>query len=178
MEKRLHEVTPKQNVYQVPPFFKNYILSNDMIYIIVKLLHQNPQHRFKDLAEVRTEFLQLRDNILNTPVIMRQVLGHPILPSENFYHPNNSQELFKHLNEQISFKNCQINQFALKYMAKFLYSKRVEQLEIHGGSIPLNMIKLENITLLNLSSLGLYSEDLFILSQFLRYNHSITHINL
>lgn len=63
-------------------------------------------------------------------------------------------------------------------MAKFLYSKRVEQLEIHGGSIPLNMIKLENITLLNLSSLGLYSEDLFILSQFLRYNHSITHINL
>jgi len=70
-EHRLHENSPEQNVYNVPPFFKDYILSNDMIYIIIKLLHQNPEFRFKDLEEVKLKFTKLRDNILNTPVILR-----------------------------------------------------------------------------------------------------------
>jgi serine/threonine protein kinase len=52
-EKRLHANTPSQNVFNVPIFFKDFILSNDMIYIILRLLHQNPVSRFKDLAEVR-----------------------------------------------------------------------------------------------------------------------------
>jgi len=36
---RLNEKSPASNVYQVPYFFKDFILSNDMCYILVKLLH-------------------------------------------------------------------------------------------------------------------------------------------
>ena len=38
-EKQLHRNTPSQNVFNLPLFFQDYILSNDMIYIIIKLLH-------------------------------------------------------------------------------------------------------------------------------------------
>jgi len=45
-EHKLHETTPDSNVYEVPYFFKDYILSNDMCQIIVKLLHKDPVHRY------------------------------------------------------------------------------------------------------------------------------------
>ena len=70
-EKRLHANSPDQNVFNVPSFFRDYVLSNDMIYIIIKLLHQNPQCRFKDIFEVRQKLQDLRQNILQTPVILR-----------------------------------------------------------------------------------------------------------
>lgn len=39
-EKEFHLNDPSQdNVFTVPAFFRNFILSNDIIYIIVKLLH-------------------------------------------------------------------------------------------------------------------------------------------
>lgn len=38
-KKRLNERSPDSNVYEVPYFFKDYILSNDMCYILVRLLH-------------------------------------------------------------------------------------------------------------------------------------------
>lgn len=64
-----------------------------MIYIIVKLLCQDPINRFTSLMEVREHFVRLRENILQTPVILRQILGHPILPYENFYR-SDDKELF------------------------------------------------------------------------------------
>ena len=82
------------------------------------------------------------------------------------------------LNDSISFKNSLLSEFSLKYLAKFIFYHRVENLAINGGMMPLNTIKLENLKLLNLSNQGLYSQDLFILSQFLKENKSITHINL
>ena len=42
-----------------------------MIYIIIKLLQQNPENRFKDLAEVRRKFIELKENILRTPDKLR-----------------------------------------------------------------------------------------------------------
>ena len=38
-KKRLNEKSPDSNVYEVPYFFKDYILSNDMCYILIRLLH-------------------------------------------------------------------------------------------------------------------------------------------
>jgi serine/threonine protein kinase len=42
-KKRLHEKSPEYNVYNVPYFFKDFILSNDMCYILVKLLNSIPK---------------------------------------------------------------------------------------------------------------------------------------
>ena len=69
---------------------------------------------------------------------MRQLLGHPILPGENFF---TNEELFPSLNEHINFKNNYLNAFGLKYMAKFVLDKRVEELAINGGGMPLNQMK-------------------------------------
>lgn len=52
-EQNLQEMTPHRNVYVVPPFFRDCIISNDMIYIIVKLLHPEPDCRFQDISEAK-----------------------------------------------------------------------------------------------------------------------------
>ena len=106
---------------------------------------------------------------------MRQLLGHPILPGENFF---TVEEIFPELNEHIDFHQNVVNEFGLKYLAKFVFDKRVENFAINGNPMPLNQIKQDSLILLNLSECHLYSEDLFILSQFLKANSSITHINL
>ena len=48
-QKRLHEHVPQQNVYEVPFFAQNRVLSNDMCTILVRLLHENSKYRYKDL---------------------------------------------------------------------------------------------------------------------------------
>ena len=57
-----------------------------------------------------------------------------------------------------------MNEFSLKYLAKFICEHKVEQLSVNGGPMPLLAIKLNNLTELNLRDQGLYSEDLFILA--------------
>lgn len=161
-EHRLHEQKTDSNVYDVPYFFKDYILSNDMCQIIVKLLHKHQQHRYQTLEAVKHDLLRAQENILETPVILRQIVGHPILPNEDFGQHN----IPKHIN----FKNSQMNEFSLKYLAKFVYEHRVEQLAINGGYMPLHSIKTNQLIQLNLRDAGLYSEDLFILSQYLIHN--------
>jgi len=71
-----------------------------------------------------------------------------------------------------------MNEFSLKYLAKFVFEHRVERLAINGGYMPLHDIKTDQLIHLTLKDQGLHSEDLFILSQYLKHNHSITHINL
>ena len=52
-QKRLHEHVPEQNVYEVPFFAQNRVLSNDMCTILVRLLHDSQKYRYKDLEEIK-----------------------------------------------------------------------------------------------------------------------------
>lgn len=45
-ENKLHEYNTDSNVYEVPYFFKDYILSNDLCQIMIQLLHQRQKHRY------------------------------------------------------------------------------------------------------------------------------------
>ena len=58
-------MTPQQNVYQVPPFFRECIISNDMIYIIIRLLHPDPACRYQDIAEVKEARLVARAPLIH-----------------------------------------------------------------------------------------------------------------
>jgi hypothetical protein len=49
----LHDKSPDANVYNIPYFFKDYILSNDICHILVKLLNENPRHRYQSLSLLR-----------------------------------------------------------------------------------------------------------------------------
>ena len=53
-----------------------------MCKILIHLLHADPVHRYQNLDEVKQDLLKLRKNIFETPILMRQVLGHPVLPGE------------------------------------------------------------------------------------------------
>lgn len=112
------------------------------------------------------------DNITQTPTILRQIIGHPILPKEDFGQ--------KAIPKMINFKNSKMNEFSLKYLAKFVFEHKVEMLAINGSGnyMPLHDIKTDNIVILDLPENNLHSEDLFILSQYLKHNHSIKEINL
>ena len=78
----MHQDSPDNNVYNIPYFLQNRIISNDMADILVHLLHQDPEKRYDKLFQVKQDLLKLRKNIFETPVLMRQVLKHPILPDE------------------------------------------------------------------------------------------------
>ena len=145
-DKRLHENSPSQNVYNLPEFFEGYILSNEMIYIIVQLLHQNPQHRYKALDDVRRDLLTLKENIRSTPAILRQLLGHPVLPEAN----DVGQGM--QVDSTVSFQNLEISNFSLKYLAKFIVNHTVDHLSINGGLMPLNAIRLDQLVLFDLSN--------------------------
>lgn len=60
----MHIVDEKSNVYEIPYFFKDFVLSNDICQIIVKMLHKDPQHRYQTIKEVRDELQKLQENIL------------------------------------------------------------------------------------------------------------------
>ena len=50
VKKRLYEKSPEQNVFHVPFFFQGYVLSNDMCYIVSKLLSATPKQRYLSLG--------------------------------------------------------------------------------------------------------------------------------
>jgi hypothetical protein len=103
--------------------------------------------------------------------MLRRVLGHPILPQEKSQKAGPPPKT-------VDFRSSKMNQFSLKYLGKFIYEHNVESLALNGGQMPLLAIKTNNLIELNLREQNLYSEDLFILSQFLKHNTSVTHINL
>ena len=46
------------------------------------LLHYDPENRYSSLTSVKEDLLKLRRSIFETPLLLRQVLKHPVLPSE------------------------------------------------------------------------------------------------
>ena len=54
-----------------------------MAHILVRLLHQDPDKRYDNLISVKEDLLKLRKNIFDTPLLLRQVLNHPVLPNED-----------------------------------------------------------------------------------------------
>ena len=162
LKKRLFEKTPDLNVFNVPYFFEGYILSNDMCYIVSKLLCASPRHRYMSLALLKKDLLKLKENIYQTPAMLRKVLGHPSLPQETSSSLNKRSVLLPKVVEFL--RQHKMNEFSLKYLAKFIYEHDVEQLVINGGPMPLLSLKLNQVVELNLRDQGLYSEDLFVLA--------------
>ena len=146
-------------MYEVPFFATKRVLSNEMCMIMVKLLHDNPKHRFKDLKEIKQQLLILRENIFNTPKLLRKVLRHPILPGEAL------ETLDTDL--PVDFHGERMNKFSLKYLAKFICEYDIKSISINGSidtPMPIKAIQYNRIVNLDLQGTGLHSEDLFILS--------------
>ena len=124
-QKRLQENSPNANVYEVPFFAQKRILSNEMCQIMVKLLHDNPKHRFKDLKEIKSQLLILREHIFNTPKLLRKVLRHPILPGEKLEPLD--------IDQPVDFHGEQMDKFSLKYLAKFICEYDIKSISINGS---------------------------------------------
>ena len=105
-------------MYEVPYFLRDFILSNDLCHILIKLLHLNPRYRHPDLDTLKKELEVLRDNIYQTPVMLRQILGHPFLPNESYQ--------VSYLPSIVEFKSSRMNEFSLKYLAKYIFEHNVE----------------------------------------------------
>jgi serine/threonine protein kinase len=73
-KKRMWDKSPDQNVFHVPYFFENYILSNDMCYIVSKLLCGLPKYRYLTLSSLKKDLMKLKENIYSTPTLLRRVL--------------------------------------------------------------------------------------------------------
>ena len=74
-----------------------------------------------------------------------------------------------------------MDKFSLKYLAKFICEYEIESICIHGRvdkPMPIRSIQNDQLVVLKLRDTGLYSEDLFIISQVLKNNSSITEVDL
>ena len=74
-----------------------------------------------------------------------------------------------------------MDKFSLKYLAKFICEYDIKSISINGSidrPMPIEAIQYNRLVNLDLQGTGLHSEDLFILSQVLKDNISITSINL
>ena len=69
-------------MFNSPYFCKDFIMSNELCQILVNLLHQQQKHRYTGIPIVRQDLLRLRKNIFETPLLMRRLLSHPVLPGE------------------------------------------------------------------------------------------------
>ena len=50
---KLDDSKPSDNLYNCPSFLQKYVLSNDMWYILSRLLNPNPSSRYSTLYELR-----------------------------------------------------------------------------------------------------------------------------
>jgi len=133
-------------------------------------LHKEPAHRYTDLETIKQALLELRKNIFSTPKILRELLRHPVLPGEVLDPPNTHRV--------IDFRNNDMNKFSLKYLAKFICEVDAESVSINGGHMPIREIQTNLLVELDLTDRGLYSEDLFVISQVLKDNTSLRKLNL
>lgn len=70
-DKKYHDSNTEDNVYKIPPLFADFILSDDMIFILIKLLSKNQDQRFESLDLVKKKLLELKANIESTPEVLR-----------------------------------------------------------------------------------------------------------
>jgi len=178
--------TPSDNIFSPPLFLQKYILSDDMCYILSRLLNPNPAKRYNSLYEVRKILIKLQDNIRTTPILLRNVIGHPIVPQSDSLDSGTEDLSPKKRRKSVEgddltvrdFRASKLSEFSLKYLGKFIYESNVMCVRINGGRLPLENIKMNEIVDLNLSKCNLYSEDIFILSMYLKNTNCLKRINL
>ena len=81
----------------------------------------------------------------------------------------------------VDFRGKDMNKFSLKYLAKFICEYDIESVCINGSfdrPMPIRAIQSNTLVSLNLRDTGLYSEDLFIISQVIKGNTSLRDIDL
>ena len=101
------------------------------------------------------------------------VLRHPVLPGETLDFLENGAV--------VDFRGKDMNKFSLKYLAKFICEYDIESVCINGSfdrPMPIRAIQSNTLVSLNLRDTGLYSEDLFIISQVIKGNTSLRDIDL
>jgi hypothetical protein len=47
---------------------------------VSKLLCGTPKHRYLSLGQLKQDLLKLKEDLYSTPVLLRRVLSHPVLP--------------------------------------------------------------------------------------------------
>ena len=129
---------------------------------------------------------ELQQNIRNTPQIIRDVLGHPLIPDTDSVDSANEEMSPKKRRKSVDqddstvkdFRIAKLSEFSLKYFGKFVYEANIKYARINGGKLPLQMLKENSIVDLDLSKSNLYSEDIFILSMFVKNASGIKKLNL
>lgn len=112
--------------------------------------------------------------------MLRDALEHPFIPlsdsiSSIDYHDNPTiQDQME--DNHYDFRHSSLGGFTLDYLFKFIYNSKIKNINIHGGLLPLNQLKLNTIIDLNLSEQNLFSEDIYILSVFI--NKTVKNLNL
>jgi len=124
------------------------------------------------VKEVKEELLKLKEELSNLPPSFQDCLGFPVVNEKSY----SKKDLLT--NTKGDFQPYSLDEFALKYLSKFIYFSNLDSVRIFGPFMPVREIKENTIIFLNLREQELFSEDLFIISQFLKKNNSITNINI
>jgi Leucine-rich repeat (LRR) protein len=81
-------------------------------------------------------------------------------------------------NYTLDLRSNDINEFVLDYLYKFIGDSRVPNISLFCEPMPIRALKTNSLLELDLSSCDLHSEDLKLLSFFLKINSSLKALNL
>lgn len=153
--------------WDCPTELQKLVISNGMCSFLLKILAFSPAIRFRNINEAREELLNISHLLDSIPIELMQSLEH-VETDQSRFNPEYTCDL----------RSFEMNDFALEYLIKFVYDSKIPNLRIFGGCLPLLALKMNEISILDLSNQKLYSEELRILTLFLEKNESLQVINL
>ena len=154
--------------WECPHQLKELRVSNSLCSFLIKILAKDPNSRYKDIQEVRSDILKLQEELKSIPEELLEGLEHKTPKDEFMFSDDCVLDLRKH----------SINDFTLEYLLKFIMDSRITNIRVFGGILPLYALRENKTSILDLSGQKLHSEELRLLSQFIAINQSLRILNL
>lgn len=153
--------------YHCPPPLDQLLISNHCCDLLIKVLSKDLAQRYQTIAEMRAGLLDLKGKLETLPPALLSSLE--MIPS--------SVDMFEE-NYTLDLRSNDINGFVLDYLYKFVADSRVPNISLFSEPLPIRALKTNGLLELDLSSCDVHSEDLKLLSFFLKSNSSLRTLNL
>lgn len=155
--------------WSCPKDFENLCISNGMASFLIKALAKDLFHRHKTIKEMRDDLIYLSTRMSKIPKPLLKGLDHTSKNKGSVYEDGFILDLHE----------WNIEDYGLEYLYKFIIESTIPNIRLFGEAvIPIRDLRDNKITELNLQNKMVSSEELKLLSFFIKINTSLKEIDL
>ena len=153
--------------YHCPPPLDKLLISNHCCDLLIKVLSKDLSQRYQTIADLRAALIDLKTKFETLPQSL--LSSFELIPSDSSIFDENFI---------LDLRTNDINAFVLDYLYKFIGDSKVPNVSLFSEPLPIRALKMNLMVELDLSSCDVHSEDLKLLSFFLKANSSLKTLNL